>query len=271
MSRDEYVRCPVCGGDSWRTVINGSGFRIDECVRGCIGRTVPPPDRPVGLPAGVRVEDLAGLDVRKSGHFRIAGEILDLVGRFQPKGRLLDIGCGFGHLLKLAVLRGYAAVGIDACPAAAEFVRAACGIEPVIGQFPGYAFEDCSFDVLAMNHVLEHVPEPAMALSESARILKPGGVLAVCAPNFDSLMRRIRGSGWEGLKPSQHVWQFSVRSLLGLVLAAGLTPVTARCGSLDYPRGPRRLPKWLALRLALTTARLLRMGDNAIVLARRRS
>ena len=221
------------------------------------------------LPPGTQAGDSVPVDDPGSGHFRLARQLLDEVGRYQPAGSLLDIGCGFGHLLRLALDRDYDAVGLDASLAAAEFAQAAFGVEPIVGFFPGHEFEAGSFDVVVMNHVLEHLPEPRSALSEVARALKPGGILAVGAPDFDSLVCRIRGAMWQGIQPSQHVWQLSTRSILELAKAAGLTAVAVRRGNLEYPRGPRRLPKWLVLRSVLAVASLVGMGDNAIILARK--
>jgi len=263
-----YVKCPVCGRDNWRTVINGDGFRIDRCASGCIGRTVPPPEYSPDLPPEARFESLTRIS-KSSGHFRFADEILNFVKTVQPSGKLLDIGSGWGHLLISALDRGYDAIGLEASSEAVNLSREAFGVNPIVGVFPDYTFEPCSFDVVVMNHMLEHLQDPATALSEVARILKPDGICAIDAPDFDSLIRRIRGGMWQGIQPSQHVWQLSMRSILELVRGAGLTPIVARRSNLEYPRGSRPFQKWLMLRFMLMIADLFGMGDNAIVLARK--
>ena len=246
------MKCPVCGRESWRTTIAGTGFHIEECSAGCIRRTVPPPKYCPDLPDGASAENL---DDKDSGHFRIAGEILDVVGGVQPSGKLLDIGSGWGQLLKLAGDRGYDAMGLEASPGAADISRQAFGANVIEGSFPEYRFEPCAFE------------DPLAALSEAQRILKPDGILAVCVPNFNSVMSQVKCKRWQGLQPSQHVWQLSVRSVCRLTNAAGLTPVAVRHRQLDYPHGPRSLPKWIVWLAVLTTARLSRLGDNVIVLA----
>ncbi|MCX6375737.1 MAG: class I SAM-dependent methyltransferase [Armatimonadetes bacterium] len=258
------MKCPVCGGESWRTTITGTGFHIEECSAGCIGRTVPPPDFSPDLPEGARVENLTDGD---SAHFTFANEIMDLLARFQPRGKLLDVGSGWGHMLKVAREHGYDVTGIEASPAVADLAAKAFGINAIVGFFPEVSFDASSFDVVIMNHVLEHVPDPRSVLVEADRILKPGGVIAVVVPNFDSLMRRLMSRRWCGLQPSQHIWQLSVKSVRRLTSAAGLIPVAVRHRELHYPRGPRSLPKWIVWLTVLTSARLSRMGDNVIVLA----
>lgn len=256
--------CPICGRNDWRTVLNGSDFRVEECAAGCIGRTVPPPEFSPDLPEGAKVENLTQVD---SGHYTFAEEIMALLRRFQPKGKLLDIGSGWGHMLKLARENGYDVTGIEASPGVADLAAKAFGINAIVGFFPEVTFEAASFNVVVINHVLEHVPDPKSVLMEAERILKPGGVIAVIFPNYNSLMRRIMADRWYGLQPSQHVWQLSVRSVWQLAKAVSLIPVTVRHSQLHYPRGPRSLLKWTAWLAVLTSARLLNMGDNVIVIA----
>lgn len=262
------MKCPICAGESWRTTITGAGFHIEECSAGCIARTVPPPEYSPDLPEGGRVESLTQSD---SGHFMFAEEIMALLGDYQPRGRLLDIGSGWGHVLKLAREQGYDVTGIEASPGVADLASKAFGIDAVIGFFPDVSFEPSSFDVVVINHVLEHMPDPISVLSEVQRILRPGGVIAMMFPNLNSFMRLIMSGRWHGLQPSQHVWQLSVRSVWRLTRMAGLIPVAVRHSHLHYPRGPRSLPKWMVWQVVLTSANVFRMGDNAMVLARKAS
>ena len=269
MSASSRAICPICGGSEWRTILDGASFRIEECSRGCIGRTVPPPEYSPELPEGAKAENLIAADRDKSGHFTIADRILDLVRGFQPCGRLLDIGCGWGQLLRAASDRGYDAVGIEASPGVAEIAREAFGVECVVGAFPVQTFEPDSFDIVVMNHVLEHVDDPHSVIEEAGRLLKPGGVLAICVPNFGGLMRSVKGVQWQGLQPTQHVWQLTEKSVRALIEQSGLVPALVSRDSLIYERGAGSLPKWLALRMVLASAKVLRMGDNLIAIGRK--
>lgn len=255
--------CPLCECDQWYTVLEGDGFRIEKCELGCIRRTVPPPAYSPELPPGASVENLTR-DVWESGHQKFAEQIMDVVESHWTSGRLLDVGSGFGHLLRLALGRGYDAIGIEASPEAARLSKAAFGADPIVGFFPEHKFDMCSFEVVVMNHVLEHMPDPESAVREAARILKPGGILVIMYPNFNSLMRWIKSAGWAGLQPSQHLWQLSTGTVRNLMDFAGLEPYHTYSGSLDYHRGPRPLWKWMIWRLVLRAADWLDLGDNMI-------
>jgi SAM-dependent methyltransferase len=80
---------------------------------------------------------------------------------------VLDVGCGGKPYFPLFAPYAEEYVGVDAVDGAAVDDVA------VAEELP---YEDASFDVVVCTQVLEHVDEPARALSEIARVLKPGGV-----------------------------------------------------------------------------------------------
>jgi SAM-dependent methyltransferase len=92
-------------------------------------------------------------------------------------GKVLDIGCGdkpyykhFGNMCDMWL-------GLD--------MRNRCA--DVLGDAQSLPFKSSSFDVCISVQVLEHVPEPMLLFSESFRVLKPGGVFIVSAPQYNYL------------------------------------------------------------------------------------
>jgi ubiquinone/menaquinone biosynthesis C-methylase UbiE len=86
--------------------------------------------------------------------------------------RVLEVGCGQGHLTKRLADRGIDITGVDANPKASEIA----GTDRVLymnGE--DLEFDDKSFDVVLSVHALEHIPPLDQAISEMARVLKPGG------------------------------------------------------------------------------------------------
>lgn len=149
----------------------------------------------------------------------------------RPPGRLLDVGCGTGDLAAIFGRRGWSVAGIEPSSAAAEHARA-IGVEAVAGTLAAAPWEAGEFDAILFNHSLEHIDDPAQAVADAARLLRPGGLLAIAVPNFGSWHRRLFGSAWFQLDLPRHLQHFDRASLSALVEAADLRPVEITAASM---------------------------------------
>jgi SAM-dependent methyltransferase len=101
----------------------------------------------------------------------------------RTRRRLLEVGCGWGEALDWASRRGWEAAGVDiSAECVAECRRRYPHLD--VRQMPAERldFPDASFDRVESFHVLEHVEDLPMALSEMARVLKPNGRLVIEVP-----------------------------------------------------------------------------------------
>ena len=103
-------------------------------------------------------------------------------------GRLLDIGCGPGHVpLLLASLReDVQVVGVDLSKEmlriAEEHKAISNHAERVVfelGDAKGLPYADASYDAVCSNTILHHIPDPVPFLREAWRVLRPGGAFLV--------------------------------------------------------------------------------------------
>lgn len=102
--------------------------------------------------------------------------------------RVLDIGCGPGWFWAssaLAMPSGLALTLADLSPGMVKEAEARCrplpfaSLDHCTADAAALPFPDAHFDAVIAMHMLYHVPEPARAIAEACRVLKPGGFLAV--------------------------------------------------------------------------------------------
>lgn len=154
---------------------------------------------------------------------RIFESLLDRIVPFKSSGRFLDIGAGVGTLVAEAGRRGFAAEGVEVSDWASRFAREEKGLDVRTGFLEDACYKSGSFDLITINHVLEHVPNPGGTLAEISRLLKPDGVLVVGVPNIGSIMAGLRGRTWASLRPEEHIWHFTPETLKRLLAQAGFT------------------------------------------------
>jgi SAM-dependent methyltransferase len=153
---------------------------------------VPPADATpeAALPEAVRAASAAFAERFRGSRTEIAlrvAEYLPLLAQAEP---VLDLGCGRGELLEALRDRGLRGRGVDADPAAVEACRLR-GLDVERADVVEALAEarSSSLGAVCAVHVLEHLPAAAWmrVIAESARALRPGGVLILECPNPESL------------------------------------------------------------------------------------
>lgn len=202
----------------------------------------------------------AGKQLQHPENFkRYARDILQLLPIRQ--GRLLDVGCGLGWLVKEAASVGFTASGVDPSQTLVSLGKKELGVNLTV-TFP----INQKFDVVVAKHVLEHITEADQFLGKISHVLKPGGYFLTACPNNYSLMHWIFRDRWYGLCPSQHVWQFTPKSLSALLVRNGFKIDKVIVNSLDYqPGGVKQIVFWFLINLA----NLFRVGDQVVIICRR--
>lgn len=229
----DWVRCAGCG------VIRVSPLPTPEEITQMYGdEAYVESDSIAGNVAGrSAIEDLIYEDAQNQ-----LRKLSDYVGG----GRLLDIGCAHGEFLQAASELGYTVEGLEPNPqmaAAASrrgFTVHQCTIEEADLQAG-------AFDLINLNHILEHIRRPKAIIQKVSEALKPGGVVHIRVPtalnslyfklpvHLVRLSRTLRIGGiWEPGKPPYHLWEFTPRLVRALLGGAGL--------DVEYSRADEGLP-----------------------------
>ncbi|MEL1246064.1 class I SAM-dependent methyltransferase [Flavobacterium sp. DGU11] len=144
---------------------------------------------------------------------------IKLITGFQSqKGKLLDIGAGTGDFLAVAKTNGWDTTGIEPSDKA-KGIAIAKGVTFADSLS---IIKDHSFDVITMWHVLEHVPDVELQITELKRILQPDGVIFIAVPNFKSYDAEYYGEFWAAYDVPRHLWHFSKTAIEKLFARQGV-------------------------------------------------
>lgn len=135
-----------------------------------------------------------------------------------PPGRVLEVGCGFGHLLS-AIDTRWCRHGVE--PSQAAAAEAALVGTIFTGTFEETRYPDEFFDAVLMYQVIEHMEDPVTAMRIAWRILMRGGWLVVTTPNFDSACARRFGDNYRMYHDPTHVSLFTPESMREMLLDVG--------------------------------------------------
>ena len=133
--------------------------------------------------------------------------------------RIIEVGCGPGHFLDAARDRGVHIEGVDPARTAAEAAERGHVVHRV--WLESFAPPQ-RFDALALWEVLEHLPDPARALSIMREWIVPGGVVAFSTPSMSGLPARVLGRRFPMVTPPDHLELFTRAGLDRLLDRAGL-------------------------------------------------
>lgn len=240
----EQVRCEICGHDERQLVAARTDlflggqilFFMHQCLSCGVIYQYPrptlakmsdyyPPDYQQ-YTSGIHQESRMGRFFRRYG----LRKRCQAITRWARNGCLLDVGCATGDFLsEMRHQLGWYAVGIEPEHTAVAYARNEVGLDVVEGFLNSPPFAPQTFDAITLWDVLEHVYNPRTVILQSAKLLKPGGVLVVNHPNLDSIDRRLFGDLWLGYELPRHLNLFPTDLLRCLMADVGLKEVKREC------------------------------------------
>jgi 2-polyprenyl-3-methyl-5-hydroxy-6-metoxy-1,4-benzoquinol methylase len=239
----EYVKCNLCGFDDAKFILRARSrstnegkkfFKLAKCTKCGLVYLNPRPEKEdikkyyppwYHSRAQAQVTDISktkiwGIPWREAMRYK-AAPIL----RYKKKGRILDIGCGDGSLLKFLKDSGWQTYGVELQDSSSLYAQNVLGLNVFSGRFEEANYPEDSFDVITLFHVLEHLPNPSGTLKKAYMLLRKDGFLLIAVPNLHSLEAKIFRSKWVGISAPLHLYHFTPRTLQMMLKSCGLIPV----------------------------------------------
>ena len=180
-------------GGSQQTSVSGTGTSTAAAAAGCADGVASPYD------SGI---DYLAYWAGRTYEHRAEVMALSRLLRGRSFSHAVDVGGGFGRIS--VVLRRYADRVTIADPStrqlelAQRYLKGQPGVQARLMDAAHLDFDDASIDLAVMVRLLHHLPDPADALAETARILRPGGYAVIEAANVLHGVNRLRSLARRG-------------------------------------------------------------------------
>lgn len=284
---EEYRPCPVCKSESYREIgrrggsSHRDGLGVETMVvkcSGCTARYARPFLIPQGNPYDTEVDYFKihePADVAEQGRtLMLVAE--RLLGR---KGRVLELGCGRGILLKVAREMGWETYGVEMTVQFAELAREHGVIE--VASAEEAKLLDDNYDLVLMPAILEHLYDPISVLRRVGNALVADGILFLDIPNEASFSFAI-GNLYShpasiNLSPTfspYHVIGFSSQSVATALKLSGFDVVdlaTVKYSNALPGGSLKRNIERFAMGIIQSIGYIIGKGDGLVVWARKSS
>lgn len=233
----------LCGNNRYKIIKNSisyllkrenSSAKIIQCTKCTLARTYPIP-----IPAEHYNESDKGYMYMLENEAlwrKFADDILAEIKPYKPVGELLDIGGGIGILVDEANKKGYQASGLEINPAAVSLGKERYKVSLFNLSVSQMCDTGRRWDVVILNHVLEHIQEPVQFLSDCRKLLREDGILYIGTPCYTGWTAIAEGKNWNNYYVDQHIWQWTPNTIGNIIKEAGLSVINIHCRKNTYYR-----------------------------------
>ncbi len=237
----ESVSCNLCGKSHSTPVAEENGYQIVRCSSCGLNYLNPRPQQQEqeamidsqqfqSLNEEVIVDMTEHLKGTK-GLLMMAKRRMDIIETHSEGGSLLDVGCGIGHLVKVARDRGWKATGVEPSAERASFGRKTFDIPIVESSLEDFNSSQ-TFQVISLFNVLSHLRNPLRALENLVNNLDPDGIMVIRTGNRGEISSPDEAAMWKDpWGVPDHLYWFSDQSIKKLCELLDLNIVAKKSSS----------------------------------------
>jgi 2-polyprenyl-3-methyl-5-hydroxy-6-metoxy-1,4-benzoquinol methylase len=238
----ELIACPLCSAKTARTRHQEGKYAMVRCLEcGFIYQNLRPSEEE-RLKSYQHYLPQAAAEIEVWGRMMepVFRKAADLIERYIPRGRLLDVGTGYGFFPALMHARGWEVMGLEASVSGARYGKKRWGLQILPQPWEKAAFPEKEFDVVTAFYVIEHLPDPLAFLREVRRILRPGGMIVLRYPHTTPIkailsLMRIKNHLYH---LPYHLCDFSPKSVRKALTMSGFAQIKTVVGGFTAPPYP---------------------------------
>lgn len=240
--------CILCKASNWRFIYQKDEWKY-FCCRHC-GLIVLHPRPPHQilmrnyddyLP--MQSEEIKQWEAMMRPIIHISADLIESHAS-RRKGRILDVGCGYGFFLREMASRGWQVEGIEISGAGRQYALERWGLNVYSRPLEELAFSKNRFDAITLFYVIEHVADPIHLLAEVRRVLKPGGLIFLRWPHSTPIVRLLGPFNryLDLYHTPYHLYDFSPKTMKLLLDLSGFANIQTQIGGYTTPND--KLGRW---------------------------
>lgn len=211
--------CYLCGNKRLKLIVD-LDWPIKKCPKCHLIQVSPLPSikQVNALYRGDYWKSLSSYGKQFSTHENYFRKKISGIKKYQSTGKLLDIGCALGSLLKVAQKHGFKSEGLDISGFAIKQCRS-FGLTATQGVISDIKKKEY-YDIITAFEVIEHELNPILTIKTIYKLLKKNGLFVMTVPNSGTLIGKVMGSKWFGYRNKEHIFHFTFKTLQ-LILEKG--------------------------------------------------
>lgn len=232
----EHINCNLCGSDRYSFYCKAGTFDVVKCNQCSLIYCNP-------RPTNEELQEFYSQDYFDEGQYILDQkrqkmyeiEIEEIKKRIGTKGKFLDVGCAVGKFLN-TLPDTFEKFGVEFSEDASRVGREQFGLKIMTGQIKDLDLPQNNFDVVQMRGVLEHSQDPYADLKAIRRVLKKNGIFRISQlPNIGSICGRLFKSRFNQIKPGEHLYHFTPKTIQMMLDKAGFDIVWRMYPYLNTP------------------------------------
>ncbi len=235
------TRCMLCHATSFKVIHQKGQWQYLQCLNCDLVSLFPRPSPqalvtryqsylPTKLKEISRWETMMNPVVVKSAN------LIESVATIR-KGRLLDVGCGYGFFLGEMKARGWQVEGVEVSQSGRQYMEKKWNISVHPRPLEDLGFAESVFDVVTLFYLIEHVHDPLKLLVEVKRVLKPGGLVLLRWPHSTPIVKALGpvSRKFDLYHTPYHLYDFSPKTITNALVRCGFDKPQTIIGGYTKP------------------------------------
>ena len=226
-----HLSCLLCGGKKLKSL---NGYEKHDLLKCSDCSFVFMRKIPTQKELDEHYSDYGLEDINIPETTRISiNELVDSFRNYRKNNRVLDVGCGEGWILEIAMKKGWEVYGTEFSSRSIEICQKK-GIRIFSGILDPEKMDVGEFDVIVSSQTIEHINNPIEEIRNIKKLLRKGGLFYITTPNFNSYLRWILRDKFDIIEYPEHLSYYTRKTLNRLLTQSDFSKVKLQTTGISF-------------------------------------